>query len=835
MIKKECYKEIKDAVKDYLTEKESKDLLADIEDVIKEKTALKQPIDEIQIAKDLLQEKLQQTYVDKLNKYRDIQKISKNFEYVTKTWGDDPVKGLLSLLTGVISYKEGSRFSIDNIQQTYRSNYIGGFNFDIEKADLSNFFQDKNIHKDIFVEIMDNPFLRDEKGSFNRSVSGNEKAYEIAKIIKKWNDIILQDKNDLGANIKKMPGYIFRQSHQQDKMLKAAGKVTTDEASHKAAWISKIKSKLNHELTFKGEDADKVLSDIWTNLIDGKHIQSVYGSMNYGSSNIPRRQRANRVLHFKSGKDFYDYDQEFGIGDLGKSLEFGFTKSAQDIGLVKQLGTNPKKNLETIINLLKNHYRGKGKNIKNLSYDKIKNDFEQLDGSINIPDDATVAKIGAGIRTLQTIGKLDQVTITSLTDIVYMMAEANYQGMNIFGTFHSALKELKRVHSPAELKEILEPLNLGLEHFTGQFSEHFTTKEGMIGNFSNVQSGFFKMIGFTGLMRRYKSSFALMMQNHYGNLTEKSWDLLPDKTKNVLGQFNIDGAKWEIMRKTKLTDADGRKFLTLKNLDDIPNNMVIDYINKFKPEIKKITDKKILDVKKEIQSNWRMFLYDRIHFAILEPGAREKAAISRGFRKGDIIGEMWHMATQFKTFPIIVIMKALAREFKGYQPGMKYNATIPSLAMMSIMGTVMGYMVLSIKDMLRGREPRDPKDLKTIAAAFTQFGGGGIVWDLFNAQISRSSGGALTTLAGPTYSDIEGIFRLMKDVSQGEIGKAGVKALKLFEGNTPVDAWFIKPVWDFAVGYQLKELLDPGYFRRLEGYYMKNTGQEFFVPDLLKP
>jgi len=38
MIKKECYKEIKDAVKDYLTEKESKDLLADIEDVIKEKT-----------------------------------------------------------------------------------------------------------------------------------------------------------------------------------------------------------------------------------------------------------------------------------------------------------------------------------------------------------------------------------------------------------------------------------------------------------------------------------------------------------------------------------------------------------------------------------------------------------------------------------------------------------------------------------------------------------------------------------------------------------------------------------------------------------------------------
>jgi hypothetical protein len=829
MIDKNCYKEIKDVVKDYLTEKQSKDLLADIEDVIKEKTALKQPIDEIEIAKDLLKEKLQQVYVDKLNKYKDIQKISKNFEYVTKTWGDDPIKGLLSILTGVVSYKEGSRFSIDNLQQSYRSNYIGGFNRDLEAAELSDFFQDKNIHKDVFVEVMDNPFLKDEDGAINRSISGNEKAYQMAKIVKKWNDIILEDKNSLGANIKKLPGYIFRQSHQQDKMLKAGGSAVTDEASHKIAWISKIKLKLNHEMTFKGEDPDKVLSDIWVNLIDGKHMQSVTGSLDYGSANIPRRQSANRVLHFKSGKDFYDYDQEFGIGDLGKSLEFGFTKTAQDVGLVKQLGTNPKKNLETLIRLLQNHYRGKGVGSKNISFEKIKNDYEQIDGTSNIPDDATIAKIGAGIRTFQTIGKLDQVTITSLTDIVYMMAEANYQGMNIFETFSSSLRELKRLSSPEELKEILEPLNLGLEHFAGQFSEHFTTKEGMIGNFSNVQSGFFKLIGFTSLMRRQKSSFALMMQNHYGNLTEKSWDLLPDKTKNVLGQYNIDGAKWDIMRKTRLVDAEGRKFLTLKNLDDIPNEMVSNYITKFKPDIKKITDKKILEVKKEIQSSWRMFLYDRIHFAILEPTAREKAFISRGFRKGDVLGELWHMATQFKSFPITVVMKALAREIKGYQPGMKYNAAIPSLAMMTILGTTVGYMVLSIKDMLKGREPRDPKDLKTIAAAFTQFGGGGIVWDLFNAQISRSSGGALTTLAGPAYSDLEGIFRLFGDIASGDTSKAGVKALKLIEANTPIDAWFIKPAYDFLIGYQLKELLDPGYFQRLEGYYLKNTGQEFYL------
>jgi hypothetical protein len=829
MINPKCSQEIKDIVKDYLTNKESKDLLNDIEDVIKEKTALKEPIDEVKIAKELLQEKLQQIYVDKLNKFRDTQRLANNFNYVTKTWSDDPVSGMKSLLVGVISYKEGSRFSIDNIQQQYRSNYIGGFNFDLEKADLGEYFQDKNIHKDIFTEVMDNPFLKDQEGAINRSVSGNEKAYEIAKIIKKWNDIILKDKNDLGANIAKLEGYIFRQSHQTDKLLKAGGRNVTDEASHKEAWISKIKPRLNHALTFKGDDPDKVLSDIWGNLINGKHIKSESGSVNFGSRNIPRRQRAERVLHFKSGKDFYDYDQEFGIGNLGQALEFGFTKTAQDVGMVKVLGTNPRNGLDKLITLLKNHYRGKGISSKDINYDKIRNEFEYLDGSVHIPDDATIAKIGAGIRTLQTIGKLDQVTITSLTDIVYMMAEANYQGMNIFSTFHSALKELKRIHSPAELKEILEPLNLGLEHFAGQFSEHFTTKEGMIGNFSNVQSGFFKMIGFTGLMRRYKSSFALAMQNYYGSLTDKSWDNLPDKTKNALGLFSIDGAKWDIMRKTKLTDAEGRRFLTMKNLDDIPDDLVTDYIQKFKPEIKKITPKKILDFKKEIQSNWRMFLHDRIHFAVLEPGAREKAAISRGFRKGDFIGEMWHMATQFKTFPIIVVMKALAREFKGYQPGMKYSATLPALSMMAIMGTVMGYMVLSIKDMLKGREPADPKDLGTITRAFTQFGGGGIIWDLFNAELSRSNGGALTTLAGPTYSDIQGIFKALVDVANGKSGKAGVKAVKLFEANTPVDAWFIRPAWDFMVGYQLKELLDPGYFRRLEGYYLQNTGQEFFL------
>ena len=48
------------------------------------------------------------------------------------------------------------------------------------------------------------------------------------------------------------------------------------------------------------------------------------------------------------------------------------------------------------------------------------------------------------------------------------------------------------------------------------------------------------------------------------------------------------------------------------------------------------------------------------------------------------------------------------------------------LASTLMLGTIFGYIVLSIKDMLSGRSPRDPKKVSVLMQAFVQGGGGGI-------------------------------------------------------------------------------------------------------------
>jgi hypothetical protein len=185
--------------------------------------------------------------------------------------------------------------------------------------------------------------------------------------------------------------------------------------------------------------------------------------------------------------------------------------------------------------------------------------------------------------------------------------------------------------------------------------------------------------------------------------------------------------------------------------------------------------------------------------------------------------------TNLKSYAVSVATKVLQREWSSYGPGTLYSRSLPSIANYLILTTIAGYFVITAKDLLSGKEPADPLDKRTALRAFASGGGGAIYFDTLNAEFNRSNGGTVSTLLGPVYSDVSGFSKMLKDVYNGDFGKAGVKGMKLLEANTPIDAWMIKPIYDYYVGYQLKEMMDPGYFNRLQNNVRKNTGQEFFL------
>jgi len=828
---KDCLIEVQSAVEGLLKPDEARNLLNKIKNKIDESKIKKElDLSEERIIKDIIDEEKKIKLIKKLNAFKDRQKAFDIFYNSLEHYLNKPEESIKAILGGITSSKKGSRLSVDNYQLMFKNKYQGGFQNDIYQLGLADLANRKEIELPIFKEMFDNPFLRGDEGAIDAPISGNKEAYQIAKIAKKYNDIVVDDKNSEGAYISKLPGYVVRQSWLTEKFLKAAGENVKDEKVHKAEWISYFKQRLDYEKTFNGEDANKFLSSAWENIISGFHITTLDASSQYGSKNIANRSSAERVFHFKDGKSFYEAYQKFGHGNFMESLLLGFERAGQDMGLMHVLGTNPRNTLDNVITLLRNHYGGTI--AKDLNFKKFENLYKELDGSINAGSSNWQSKIGSAIGVMQETGKLGGITPTSFFgDIPNIISETvGNQKMNLLQPIESIFKELTRVNSKEKLREIMGPFNLFASNFITSLTQHENIREEMTGLLSTYRANFYKYTGFTGLMQKFKSATLLAMQNHYGDLAKKlDWNGLDPQTKINLGLYKIDEGIWNIMRKTSLKEFDGYNLLTVDNIKEITTEDALAYLKKSKPESKKFSAEQINEFKQEVQSKWRIFLYDRTHHGVLEPGARERSILNQGFEKGTTSGLLLRLMTKFKSYGVTVYTRQLERIVKGSGENIQYSQVIPALIAYSILGTVFGYAGLSAIDMLSGKKPRDPRDPRTALASLAKGGGGSIYVDLIYSEISRSNGGAASTILGPAYADAEGLFGVLSNIGKGKMDVAGMKAYKLFEANTPLDVWFLRPAYNYLMGYQIKEMIDPGYFSRLQGYTKKNTGQEFWL------
>lgn len=220
------------------------------------------------------------------------------------------------------------------------------------------------------------------------------------------------------------------------------------------------------------------------------------------------------------------------------------------------------------------------------------------------------------------------------------------------------------------------------------------------------------------------------------------------------------------------------------------------------------------------------YFSDRGKYAVLEPGARERAILRQGTRAGTPVGEALRTIMQFKAFPVAMIIKVWGREVYGGQEG---AARAAGIFHMMVASTVFGFMAMSAKDLAKGRTPRDPTDPMTWAAAFTQGGGAGIYGDFLVGKYNRFGNSALETAAGPTLSSAADIINLWAATRGGD-GRAAT-ALRIGLANTPfANLFYTRPALDYLFLYQVQEALNPGFLRRMERRLKEENGQRFIIP-----
>jgi hypothetical protein len=733
---------------------------------------------------------------------------------------DNPAEGVSALMVGSVKSKVGSKLSIDAQGKALMHKYLGRLINDLEKDDLLVHFSDGHMDDDIARELFE------IKPNGQPGISNNPTAQKIAAVIHKYQMTAIERANRAGAYIQPRPGYMFRQTHDQVKLRQTGFE----------AWRDFIIDKLDPETTFRGEDPQKFLEGAYLGLSSGLHKrfkgsnESNFLQGFKGPANLAKKMSQERILHFKDADSFMAYNDRFGTQSLSEAVIGSLEHMARNTAIMEGLGTNPVAMFDKIVTELKMKHRDNPKIIEALSSKSLMNQLKEIDGTTRIPGNVSLAKVGAVTRAVQNMAKLGGAFLSSITDVPQQAAELRHQGLPLLNAWGETLAGVFKGRGDAERRELARLLGIGFDGMVGEVASRFGSQDSLPGTLSKLQQRFFKLNLMSWWNDTNRTGAALVMSTNLANNAKMSWGKLDGRLTNVLRQYQIGEAEWEIYRKHAVRKGeDGQQYMVSEGLDDLDDAVISDYLKT--KNGKEPTAREIATTRDELISRLDTYFMDRADFAVPQPGAAERAMLNQGTEVGTVEGEAIRLIMQFKSFPITVIRRSLGREVHGAANG---KTDIMGLAHIIATTTLFGYASMVAKDVLKGKEPRQftgdlEKDSKLMFAAMSQGGGLGIYGDFLFGEYSRYGRSFLSTLAGPTFGQVDDLAEIFTRIRTGE--DVSANAMRMVINNTPfINLFYTRQALDYLILYELQEMANPGYLRRMESRIMRENDQQFFIP-----
>ena len=200
------------------------------------------------------------------------------------------------------------------------------------------------------------------------------------------------------------------------------------------------------------------------------------------------------------------------------------------------------------------------------------------------------------------------------------------------------------------------------------------------------------------------------------------------------------------------------------------------------------------------------------------------------------MGEVARNTALFKSFPVAVIMTHLmGRGFLNAELG---NAgKIKYLGHMLAATTILGGLSIQMKDISKGRDPRNMRSAEFLGAAILQGGGIGILGDFLFSDVNRFGGGLANTIAGPVVGLGADLLKLtignlLELGSEGEAKSFGPELVRFLRAMTPgQNLWYTRLAIERLVWDEMLKATDPQYvqrFRRMERKARREFGADFF-------
>lgn len=736
-------------------------------------------------------------------------------------------RNLGTVLEAILVGNKSHRRSIDVQTIASEQFLLSRLEQPLKKAGLLENYIKGDLDKDIAYEIerIDYP---------DRVSSGNSEAEYVAKLVYSLNKETNKELAKAGIFINEIEGWI-NVSHDRETMINEGieafkekvrldpnYKGTAREESYNI-WRSHIDDLIDKEQFARtSEDMEEALKAIHEGIYTGVHGSLEPLTMaNAYNTGFKRRGFAymedlKKVFFLKrDGQSWNKYNARYGQKSMSASFAINLQKKNKLLNLAKTFGPDIETGYKRLVNELEHIAKDlpdSDKQLKAINNPLNKSYYDYVTGQLENPASNSIAKIGRGIRALQTITHLGGVLLTAQMDRPLYVREASFNGIKTLDSVFNNLTSYVKKDSSGEVGNSIKMIGASELFKTTHIANRFVHEGDS--RFSKFVDTYMKWTGLSWHDESMKYSFVGMLSSHLGNNASKSFDTLPKELKNVFRLYEIESKDWDIARKSAWTPE--------KN-DTYPDNL------------KLITPDNIAD--KNVQLKFQTYISDRASHAVLTPSGRERVLTSMGQRSGTLAGELARTITQFKQFPVTLLTKALSRDlskhgavkiaalstanFKGY-------AEILGLASQM---TIAGFIVGGIKDILKGREPKSlfkdgELNINVFYEAALKGGGLGILGDLILTEYDRHYKNPLSTLSGPALGDLSELGIMMSKSLRGEL--TGKDVYRFGKANTPfINLVYTKPVLDYLFFNSLEEYFSPGYWNNVERAIQNRQGQSF--------
>lgn len=683
-------------------------------------------------------------------------------------------------------------------------------------------------------------------------------AQQLAVVFRNVEDSVIRRKNEAGAAIQYLAGHLPQQ--WSPEKVRTFGLTAREKATFlnpfldqrrrnrlryraQENWVDHTLPLLDRERYHDPEtgapldDAQmrEVLGEVWTTLATNglAHLDPALAGAQ-GEASLAERLGVHRELHFKDPEAFLAANRAYGTKDLFTAITGNIDRHASEIGMLEAFGPNPDAGFKTVLDYAKSSQAEKtlfGREGSTLA----ENVYNELRGVNNVAPEEKyqlVSSFMQGTRHLITAAKMGMLLLSQVNDVATFRAIAQSDGLDTGRAFRIALKMLDPTNAADR--------NLAMRHaiLASSVIQDVAQRYGQAamgeGITSKLASWTVMLSGAEYWTKAMKQGYSLLIGSHVHDAAKGeivSFEALDGRFGEMLRRYGIEAADWEIIRQAEAVELGGVKVITPATVARVfTADMAQDGNGRRAVE----TEKAAARLVRQAAEKYAGMLAEETDVAMLTPGVRESAIIKQGTKPGTLAGELLRSMFLFKTFSVAMLTKALPRILaagpEGGGPGMSRARIATEFA---IAATIAGGLSIQLKEIAKGRNPRDMSTMDFVAASLMQSGGMGIFGDYFFADANRFGGGMANTLAGPVAGFANDVQKLTvgnaMQAAEGKDPHLGAEAIQFAKNYAPVmNTWYTRLALDHLFFHHVQEAINPGFLRRMQQRVERENNQTWW-------